>query len=160
MTATMLRLAGPEDLEPLLAIAREPSVAASIAFFAAEELTQAIEEPDADGGVMVIEDDGAIAGAIRWATVNPRSRIAVIRTLMIGPALQGRGLASAAVRELAGELFAGGVHRLEAECLAYNVAGVRVFERAGFTQEGVRRAAYDRHCAWQDAILLGRVAED
>jgi RimJ/RimL family protein N-acetyltransferase len=160
MTGRMLRPAHTEDLDPLLALVREPSVADSIAFFAAEELTRAIEQPDGEGAVLVIEHDGALAGALRWVMVNRRSRIAAIRTLMIAPGRQGRGLGSAAVGELARDLFARGVHRLEAECLAYNVAGVRLFERAGFTREGVRRAAYDRRGSWQDAILFGRVAED
>ena len=108
----------------------------------------------------MIEHDGALAGALRWAYVNRRSRIVTIRTLMVSPAARGRGLATAAVRELVERLFGRGIHRVEAETLGYNAAGRRVFERAGFTREGVRRAAYDRRGAWQDGILYGRVAED
>jgi RimJ/RimL family protein N-acetyltransferase len=53
-----------------------------------------------------------------------------------------------------------GFHRVQLECYGFNAAAVRVFERAGFTYEGVRRAAYRRHGAWNDGVLLGLVAED
>jgi hypothetical protein len=94
MPDPMLRPATPADLDALLALVRAPEIADSIAFHAAEELTRAIERPDGDGEVLVVEH------------------------------------------------------------------GIRVFERAGFTRESIRRAAYDRHGAWQDGILFGRVAED
>lgn len=156
----MLRPAIPADLDALVALAREPEIADALAFFAADELAGALRDPGDDGELLVIEDEGAVAGGLRWAYVNRRSRIVTIRTLMVSPAAHGRGLATAAVRELVDRLFADGVHRVEAETLGYNAAGQRVFERAGFTREGVRRAAYDRRGAWQEGILFGRVAED
>jgi RimJ/RimL family protein N-acetyltransferase len=79
---------------------------------------------------------------------------------MLHPRLRGRGLGTAAVRALADRAFAAGVHRLEGEVLAHNVAAVRGFEAAGFTREGVRRRAYLRDGAWTDSVLLGRLAED
>jgi RimJ/RimL family protein N-acetyltransferase len=156
----MLRPARPEDLDPLLALVRDPEIADSIAYFAAEELTGALEQPGGNGEVLVIEHDGAVAGAVRWATVNQRSRIATVRTFFLAPAARGQGLGVRAIEALVERLFAQGLHRIEAEALGYNLAGRRVFERAGFTREGVRRAAYDRRGAWQDGILFGRVVED
>jgi len=156
----LLRPAALADLDALVALAREPVVADALAFFAADEIEGALRDPDGNGELLVIEHDGAVAGGLRWAYVNRRSRIVTIRTLMISPATRGRGVATAAVRELVDRLFAEGVHRIEAETLGYNAAGQRVFERAGFTREGVRRAAYDRRGGWQDGILFGRVAED
>jgi len=52
------------------------------------------------------------------------------------------------------------IHRIEAEVYGFNTAAVRVFERAGFTREGVRRQAYDRHGAWQDGVRFGLLSHE
>jgi RimJ/RimL family protein N-acetyltransferase len=98
---------------------------------------------------------------VRWELVNRRSRIAEIRTLMLDPALQGRGLARRAVRALCDRLFdVHGVHRVEAEVMGINAAAQSVFERAGFIREGVRRRAYERHGTWQDGVRYGLLADE
>lgn len=149
----MLRPATAADLDALVALAQQPEVAATLATTAADTLRE-----DA-GTLLAIEHEGTLAGGVRWVLVNRRSRIADVRTLMIDPALSGRGLATAAVRELAALLIGThGVHRLEAEVYGFNDAAQRVFERAGFVREGVRRSAYDRHGAWQDGVRFGLLA--
>jgi RimJ/RimL family protein N-acetyltransferase len=40
------------------------------------------------------------------------------------------------------------------------VPALRSFDAAGFTRDGVRRRAYDRHGAWQDGIQFGLLADD
>jgi RimJ/RimL family protein N-acetyltransferase len=80
---------------------------------------------------------------------------------MLDPALQGRGLAVRTVRDLCARLFdVHGVHRVEAEVMGINEAARRVFERAGFVLEGVRRRAYDRHGAWQDGVRYGLLVDE
>jgi hypothetical protein len=65
------------------------------------------------------------------------------------------------MRELAARLFAPrGLHRLEAEVYGFNEAAQRVFERAGFVEEGVRRRAYDRAGRRQDGVRFGLLAEE
>lgn len=151
----MLRPATPDDVEALVALARHPEIAATLATTAADSLRE-----DA-GELLVIEHEGARAGGVRWVLVNRRSRIADIRTLMIDPALSGRGLATAAVRRLAEHLIhERELHRVEAEVYGFNGAAQRVFERAGFTREGLRRRAYDRAGAWQDGVRFGLLAEE
>ena len=41
-----------------------------------------------------------------------------------------------------------------------NADGKRVFLRAGFTYEGARRAAYDRHGDWQDGARFGLLSHE
>ena len=53
-----------------------------------------------------------------------------------------------------------GYHRIQLEVYGFNARGQRLFERAGFVREGVRRKAYWRHGAWQDGIHYGLVEED
>src|SRR5215217_4545569 len=99
----MLRPATPADLDALTALARRPEIARTLAWDAAATLRRALA---ADAGeLLVIDADGTVAGGVRWEFVNRRSRIAEIRTLMLDPAVQGRGVALAAVRELCDRLF-------------------------------------------------------
>jgi RimJ/RimL family protein N-acetyltransferase len=155
----MLRPATDADLEPLIALARQPEIARTLAWDAAGTLSKALT---ADSGeLLVIEHAGAFAGGVRWQTTNRRSRIAEIRTLMLDPAIQGRGLAVPIVRELCDRLFdTHAVHRIEAEVMGINDAARRVFEGAGFVHEGTRRRAYDRHGTWQDGVRYGLLVEE
>jgi len=96
---------------------------------------------------------------VRWQTVR-RSRIARVSGLAVDPAAAGRGVARRVIAELVRHLLEDrGFHRLEAETYGFNAAARRVFERAGFVVEGVRRRAYDRHGGWQDGVMLGLVAD-
>ena len=155
----MLRLATAADLDPLIAIAGRHDIAKTLATDVVEDLSAALENEA--GELYVIEDGGELVGGLRWVLVNRRSRIASIHSLMIDPAVRGRGLATTAVRELAERLFTvHWLHRVEAEVYGFNHAAQRVFERAGFVQEGVRRRAYDREDGWQDGIRYGLLADE
>lgn len=156
----MLRPARAADLDALVALARHPAVAETLATDAADGLAVALHDEGA-GELLAIEHDGVLVGGVRWVLVNRRSRIADVRALMVDPAARGRGLATAAVRELAVRLFdQRGLHRLEAEVYGFNTAAARVFERAGFVREGVRRRAYDRAGSWQDGVRFGLLADE
>ena len=155
----MLRPATPEDLAELTALARREDVARTLATDAPETLAEALA--DESGELLVIEDGGEVVGAVRWVLVNRRSRIADIRTLMLAPAARGRGVATDAIRELIDHLFRDRwLHRLEAEVYGFNRSGQRVFERAGFVREGVRRRAYDREDGWQDGVRYGLLSDE
>jgi RimJ/RimL family protein N-acetyltransferase len=155
----VLRPAQPADLDALTVLARHPEVAGTIATDAADGLAAALD--DDAGELLVIEHDGVLVGGVRWVLIGRRSRIADIRSLMLDPAARGRGLALAAVRELAGRLLDDkGLHRVEAEVYGFNEPALRVFDRAGFVREGVRRRAYDRAGGWQDGIRFGLLNED
>ena len=66
----------------------------------------------------------------------------------------------AILRAVARDAFSRGVHRVEGEVYGFNEAALRTFQAAGFTREGVRRRAYDRHGAWQDGVRFGLLAEE
>jgi aminoglycoside 6'-N-acetyltransferase len=159
MDAPTLRPATEADLDALCALAAVPEVARTLAWNAVASLPLALA---ADAGeLLVVELGGAFGGGVRWEVVNPRSRIAEIRTLMLDPAWQGRGVAVAVVRSLCDRLFDHHhMHRVEAEVMGINEAAKAVFARAGFALEGVRRQAYDRHGAWQDGVRYGLLVEE
>jgi len=67
---------------------------------------------------------------------------------------QGRGLATAALREVTQVAFRElRLHRVQAETLTHNVRAQRVLERLGFTRYGVAEAYLKIAGAWQDNVL-------
>ena len=66
----------------------------------------------------------------------------------------GRGLATAAVRDMIGVAFEElGLHRIQAETLLHNVGSQRVLERNGFVRFGVAPAYLNIAGKWQDHAL-------
>jgi RimJ/RimL family protein N-acetyltransferase len=152
-----LRAATEADLAWVRDLARDESVAPTLSTTAADGLADAL----AAGELWIAEAAaGRRVGAVHVATVNRRSRIGDVRTLMVHPDARGRRLGAAILRAVARAAFARGVHRLEGEVYGFNEAALRSFDAAGFTREGVRRRAYDRHGAWQDGICFGLLADD
>ena len=153
----LLRAATTADAGWVEGLARHESVAASLSTTAADGLAEAI----AAGELWMAQTDvGRRVGAVRVAIVNRRSRIAAVRTLMVHPDARGRRLGVAILHAVARDAFARGIHRLEGEVYRFNEAALRTFDAAGYTREGVRRRAYDRHGAWQDGIQFGLLADD
>lgn len=115
------------------------------------------EEPH---GLMVVElVEGQRAGGLELSLVSSHSGICQVRRLMISPEWRRRGIASEAVRLACLQAFEEhGRHRVQAEVYGDNVTSRRVFERVGFTLEGLRRQAYWRREQWLDGILYGLLA--
>lgn len=145
-----------EDVAWLRALALDATVAPFLAFGAADALPDQVGR----GEFLIARRDAPVAAA-RMVVVNERSRIAEVRSLMVDTGARGHGHGVAALRALADRAFSeAGLHRLQAEVYAFNHAAIATFERAGFQREGVRRSAYDRRDAWQDAVCFGLLAED
>ena len=73
---------------------------------------------------------------------SPEDRSANLR-ILIGPAGRDRGLGSEAVRLLVDHAFAAtDLERISLEVLSINPRARRVYERAGFVEEGRLRAAF------------------
>jgi RimJ/RimL family protein N-acetyltransferase len=162
-----LQLAGTADLRYLAALANDPQVEPFLAPGVADEerlrasLAEAREAGDPSGLLVIRLRDGAPVGALTLRLVSRNSRIVELAQLMVSPDSRRAGIATAAVRlacELA--LRTHGMHRVQAETYGDNVAGQRVFERAGFTREGTRRRAYWRRGQWLDGALYGILAEE
>lgn len=155
----LVRLAGHPEVEPFLAPGRGQDAEQVRAAVARSE-----HEPHAVGlFVIEAETDGrsVTAGALAFELANARSRIVHLFGVMVDPAFHGRGLALEATRLVTGHLIRDlGWHRVQLECYAYNHRAVRLFERAGYVREGVRRRAYWRHGSWQDSVILGQIEED
>lgn len=154
-----------DDLEFLSALSRHPAVEPYLAPGRGEpsalaELASPASEPPA--GLYLIEAPrGRALGGLAVAVVNRRSQICEITGVMLRPDARGAGHASAAVRLAArAALVDHGLHRIEAQVYGDNFAGQRLFERSGFTREGIRRGAYWRRGRWLDGVLYGLLAEE
>ena len=68
---------------------------------------------------------------------------------------QGRGLATAAVRDIVGVAFDDlGLHRVQAGTLRDNLRSQRVLERTGFVRFGLAEAYLRIAGRWQDHVLF------
>jgi aminoglycoside 6'-N-acetyltransferase len=156
--AVILRPAEAGDLGWLERLARDPATARSLAVDAADRLAGEL----AGGELVVFEiDAGQRIGAVRATVRNRRSRIAELQTLMVDPAARGRRLGTAAVRAAVRDLIERrSMFRVEAEVYGFNTAALATFAAAGFTREGVRRQAYERHGGRHDGVLFGLLATE
>jgi putative acetyltransferase len=162
-----LRPAAVDDAPFVAALVSHPDVAPFLAAVRAAtveevraEIERALAEPDACG-VLVIEADGRPVGTVAWERVNRRSRIVSVGGLAVDPGAHRSGVASGALHELVPYLLGEkGFHRVQLEVYGFNERAAALFERAGFTREGVRRKAYLRGGEWVDGILFGLVEED
>ena len=133
-----LRPATEADLAWIGDLVRDESVARSLSTTVADGLTDAL----AAGELWIAETGGSErVGAVRVTTVNRRSRIASIETLMVHPAARGRRLGVAILKAAARDAFARDIHRLEGEVYGFNEPALRTFDGAGFTREGLPRRA-------------------
>jgi len=117
---------------------------------------------DPEATRLTIEVDGAVAGMIQFSEeLEPKYRHAVI-DLFLDPALHGRGLGTAAVRQVVRLLIEErGHHRIVIDPAVENAAAIRAYEKAGFRPVGVMRR-YERDtdgAGWHDGLLMELVVE-
>ncbi len=148
----LIELYADDDVRPFLAGGGR---------YDADALADELARDPGEGELLVIEVDGAPAGAMRWRLESERNRIAHLGGIAVHPAFRGRRVADDAARllqsRLIGEL---GLHRLQLEVYGFNERALRHAERSGFVREGVKRKAYLRDGEWVDSVLYGLVAED
>ncbi|MER7563493.1 GNAT family protein [Streptomyces sp. NPDC097941] len=98
---------------------------------------------------------GELVGEVVLYEWDPAARSCTFRTF-IGPRGRGRGLGTEATRLIVGHGFEQlGLHRIELEVYRHNHRALRVYEKAGFTVEGVRREADLRDGEWVDWVVMG-----
>ncbi|HEX6524581.1 MAG TPA: GNAT family protein [Streptosporangiaceae bacterium] len=103
---------------------------------------------------------GELAGeALLW-DIDLHNRTAHIGISLL-PAFRGRRLGTDAVRVLSRYGFAiRGLHRLQAETLADNVAMIQAASRAGFKREGTLRRSAWVNGDFADEVILGLLATE
>ncbi|MER7719985.1 GNAT family protein [Streptomyces flaveolus] len=98
--------------------------------------------------------DGGLLGEVVLYEWDPANRSCTFRTL-IGPRGRGRGVGTEATRLIVGHAFERlGLHRVQLDVYGNNHRALRVYEKAGFVVEGVRREAAWRDGEWVDEVLM------
>ena len=109
----------------------------ALAFLTFVKLRRAFGQPEVH---FAIEADQVVAGGIGLAIGSGANAGTAELSYWLGESFWGRGIASAAVGAVTPYAFRGlGLKRLLALPLAENRASCRVLEKAGFTQEVMRR---------------------
>jgi RimJ/RimL family protein N-acetyltransferase len=148
----LVDLYGDEEVRPFLAAAGS---------YDRDGVAARVAQGQDEGGVMLVELEGARAGAMAWELTNRRSAIVHVSGLAIHPRFRGRRVADEAARLLQQHLIhERGFHRIELEIYGFNERAQRHAERSGFVREGVKRKAYRQKDGWVDGVLYALVAED
>jgi ribosomal-protein-alanine N-acetyltransferase len=103
---------------------------------------------------VILDDSGLVVGRITLNGIvrGPFQSCSV--GYWVGVTHTGRGLATAAVRDILGVAFGElGLHRVQAETLLHNVRSQGVLKRNGFVRIGMAPAYLNIAGRWQDHIL-------
>ena len=121
-----------------------------------EAVAAVLEQQRAGGAVpfLITAEDGSAVGALTLASVIRGAFQSCSVGYWLAERAQGRGLATAALREAAehacGELR---LHRVQAETLTHNPRSQRVLERVGFERYGQAPSYLHIAGQWQDNVL-------
>jgi [ribosomal protein S5]-alanine N-acetyltransferase len=103
---------------------------------------------------VILDESGRVVGRITLSGIVRGAFQSCSLGYWVSAPDNGRGLATAAVRDIIGEAFGNlGLHRIQAETLPRNVRSQRVLERNGFVRIGMAPAYLNIAGQWQDHIL-------
>jgi ribosomal-protein-alanine N-acetyltransferase len=109
---------------------------------------------------VILDEEGDVVGRITLNDIVRGPFQSCHLGYWLSAAANGRGLATAAVRDAIRLAFEGlGLHRIEAGTLLHNVRSQRVLERNGFVRFGVAPAYLNIAGQWQDHALYQIVNE-
>ena len=108
-----------------------------------------------NAAVFVAEDEGLIVGRLSIARdQHPASRHVADIGLMVAASHRRRGIGTALLDAAVDWARRAGVRKLELHVFPWNEAGIKLYERFGFVQEGYRHKHYLRGDEYVDAILM------
>ena len=162
-----------EDFEALWQIRRQESVGRwmTSASQDRDRFLELMADADRMGKTLVLEHEGAIVGDLMLAPEDAWSQTEVAEQAKgvqaeigwcLDPEVEGRGLATEAVRELIRIAFEDlGLRRLVAHCFAANEPSWRLMERVGMRREAhVVKESLHRRGEWMDGLSYGLLAEE
>jgi aminoglycoside 6'-N-acetyltransferase len=157
-----VRPGGTEDVDALLMIRAEPSVARWWGDPDPRDDTEAELRGTSDVVLLVIEVAAEVAGGIQYhEELNPMYRHAGI-DIYLGGRWQGQGFGAEATRLVARFLFEQrGHHRLIIDPAVANTRAIASYANVGFRPVGVMRQ-YERHAdgPWHDGLLMDLLRDE
>jgi RimJ/RimL family protein N-acetyltransferase len=124
------------------------------------DIDRSEREPEVFGW-LVAEMDGECVGCAAYQVTSPQNRIVEGRRLAIDPRFRGRKLGDEVARAFQRLILRDmDFHRLEVQVYGFNERAIAHAARVGYVREGVRRRAYLKNGAWQDAVLFSLLQEE
>ncbi len=108
-----------------------------------------------------IRDGERIIGVIGALPEDPGTKISHVAVFFIylEQACWGMGIGEKAMRFLEDEVRDRGYSRLECSVAAPNSRALRLYEKAGFTREGVKRKAFRDDDGYVDLVVMGKLLD-
>jgi RimJ/RimL family protein N-acetyltransferase len=104
--------------------------------------------------IETLDDPPVLVGNIGLWGARPKDRCATL-AIALGREHIGRGYGTDAMRVIVGYGFREmGLHRIQLNVASFNPAGIRVYEKAGFVEEGRRRELVLHDGRWYDDVLM------
>jgi len=126
----------------------------------ARRLEAAGDEADPRNMWLIVEAGDRAVGITGLSEIDLHNRRAQVAVTLL-PEARGKGYGRDALAVLCDYAFRlRGLHRLDAETLATNVAMQRIAESLGFVREGLRRASDWQPGGWCDVVVYGLLAEE
>lgn len=153
------------DLAPLYVDSEVGRLTGTHHTFSEEEVRHLIatrgDQHDRADWAVVRTADGRAVGDVAVNEFDHRNASASFRIALVGAVEFGQGYGTEATRLVVDHVFGAiGLHRLSLEVFAFNPRAKRVYEKAGFTVEGVQRDALRWDGAWHDAVTMAILATD
>jgi RimJ/RimL family protein N-acetyltransferase len=161
-----------DDLEAMWQIRRQASVGRWMTALSTDwDEFLVVAKKERMGKTLVIERDGVLIGDLMVSPEDPWAQAEVVEQVKgvqaeigwcIDPAVEGRGYATEAVRELIRICFDElGFRRLVAHCFAANEASWRLMERVGMRREVYTvKESLHRSGEWMDGMSYALLAEE
>ncbi|WP_164491662.1 GNAT family N-acetyltransferase [Staphylospora marina] len=126
-----------------------------------ERLIRNFEEGNTYGFGIFLRDSGALVGRISLSNVVRGAWENCTIGYYIDHSMQGKGYATEAVKEAVRFAFAeAGLHRVQAAVMPWNLASIRVLEKAGFRFEGMAKRYLRINGKWEDHNIYAITREE
>jgi RimJ/RimL family protein N-acetyltransferase len=112
------------------------------------------ETDDFGFAIETLDDPPVLVGNIGLWGARPKDRCATLG-IALGREHTGRGYGTDAVRVIVDYGFREmGLHRIQLGVAPFNLAGIRAYQKAGFTEEGRHRESVLHDGRWYDYVLM------
>jgi RimJ/RimL family protein N-acetyltransferase len=112
------------------------------------------EKDDVGFAIETLDDPPVLVGNVHLWGARPKDRCATL-AIALGREYIGQGLGTDAVRVMVGYGFREmGLHRIQLSVALYNHGAIRVYEKAGFVEEGRHRESVLHDGRWYDDVLM------
>ncbi|WP_280728165.1 GNAT family N-acetyltransferase [Kitasatospora sp. MAA4] len=163
----------PHDLTIRHALAEDDRALADLNLSAWSWLSDVAPRPAADAGVfderhdpdeyLVAEQGGRLVGFVRAVPPTPlasNQHVRQIQGLAVHPAARGNGIGEALIEAACATARTRGARRVTLRVLGHNLPARRLYERCGFTVEGICPEEFLLDGRYVDDILMGRRLDD